>query len=53
MVIDSSIITTKYFVKIERKNSNNTNFIVFSYVRETLTVLGIGFRKERMPNEIS
>jgi len=45
--------TPKVFVKIKRKNSNNINFRVYSYVRQTLTDLDIGFRKERKPKEIS
>ena len=43
----------KYFVKLKRKNSKNTMFLVFSYLRETLTILDTGFRKGRKPKQIS
>jgi len=53
MVIVSSMTTQIISSKLKEKIPRTQKFRVFSYVRETLTVLGTGFRKERKSKQIS
>jgi len=48
MVILSSMITPKYFVKI-KKNSKNTKFLCFFIRKINDYSFDTGFRKERKP----